>query len=109
MVDHIGSLVQALTGRLMERSRPPAIPPATYLFRVTGPGGGDLHIVVERGYARAGGGRPAGPVDCTIELSAADAAGIIAGKVNPAFAYMTGRIRVSGDVAAAGRLGELLR
>jgi tRNA A37 threonylcarbamoyladenosine synthetase subunit TsaC/SUA5/YrdC len=107
--DTIATLVQAVSERLMARSAPPSGPPACYLFRVVGEGGGELHIVVDRGYARTGVGRPTTPVDCTIELTFKDAEGIVRGRVNPAMAYLTGRIRVSGDMGAAGRLGDLLR
>ena len=106
--ESVDTLVDALRGRLLARRSPPAGPPVCYVFRVNGPGGGDLYIVVERGSARAGAGRAPVPVDCTIELEMATALGIITGRINPALAYMTGKVKVRGDLGAAGRLGDLL-
>lgn len=106
--ESVDSLVGALRGRLLARRSPPAGPPACYVFRVNGPGGGDLYIVVDRGSARAGVGRAPVPVDCTIELDMPTAVGIVTGRVNPAVAYLTGKVKVRGDLGVAGRLGDLL-
>ncbi len=40
-------------------------------------------------------GRPADP-DCTVSCSAADAHGILSGQVDPAVAYMQGRLKIDG-------------
>ena len=45
--------------------------------------------------------------DVTIRMKGADFLGLVNGKLNPVAAFMTGRIRVEGDMALAMRLQGL--
>lgn len=105
----LAELVADLTRHLMSRPAPPTGPPACYLFVITGDGGGTFHLIVDRGYARVVIGHPRQPVDCTIEMSGRDATALVSGRLNAVMAYMTGKVKIRGDMTAAGRLGELLR
>jgi putative sterol carrier protein len=49
-----------------------------------------------------------GPADCTIGISLANLEKLIAGRLNPVTAFATGKLKVSGDMAVALRLGKLL-
>ncbi|MEM8536396.1 MAG: SCP2 sterol-binding domain-containing protein [Pseudomonadota bacterium] len=46
---------------------------------------------------------------CTIRITTANLAKLIAGKLNPMTGVMTGKLKVSGDVGVAMKLGELLK
>ncbi|MEM1073665.1 MAG: SCP2 sterol-binding domain-containing protein [Pseudomonadota bacterium] len=48
------------------------------------------------------------PTECTIGISLANLEKLIAGKLNPMTAFATGRLKVSGDMAVALKLGKLL-
>ena len=48
------------------------------------------------------------PADCTIGISLANLEKMIAGKLNPVTAFATGRLKVSGDMSVALKLGKLL-
>lgn len=47
--------------------------------------------------------------DCTIRISADNLAKLIAGKLNPMTGVMMGKLKVTGDVSVAMKLGQLLK
>ncbi len=47
--------------------------------------------------------------DCTIRITSDNLAKLVAGKLNPMTGVMMGKLKVSGDVAVAMRLGQLLK
>lgn len=49
------------------------------------------------------------PTDCTITMTRANLEKLMAGKLNPMTAFAMGKIKVSGDVSIAMRLGQLLK
>lgn len=49
-----------------------------------------------------------GPADCTITLSLADFEDLLAGELSPTTAFMTGKIKVEGDMSVAMALQSLL-
>ena len=53
--------------------------------------------------------RNEGEADCTLRISATNMRKLIAGTLHPVLALTIGKLRVSGDMAVASRLGELLR
>jgi len=46
--------------------------------------------------------------DCTIRISTANLERLIKGKLNPVTAFATGKLKVSGDMTVAMKLGQLL-
>ena len=48
------------------------------------------------------------PADCTITLSLAHFKDLIAGDLNPPAAFMTGKIKVAGDMSVAMALSQIL-
>jgi putative sterol carrier protein len=48
------------------------------------------------------------PADCTIALSLDSLAGLMSGDLNPTTAFMTGKIKVSGDMGVALKLQRVL-
>ncbi|MBX3579355.1 MAG: SCP2 sterol-binding domain-containing protein [Rhizobiaceae bacterium] len=49
-----------------------------------------------------------GPADCTIKLSLADLKDLISGDLSPTSAFMTGKIKIEGDMSVAMALQSLL-
>jgi putative sterol carrier protein len=62
-----------------------------------------IHHVLESGELRAVEGRADDP-DLTVTISDEDLLALFGGRLNPMTAFMSGRLRVGGDVALAQRL-----
>ncbi|RVD19791.1 SCP2 sterol-binding domain-containing protein [Mesorhizobium sp. M4B.F.Ca.ET.017.02.2.1] len=48
------------------------------------------------------------PTDCTVKLSLDDLDSLIAGDLNPTMAFMSGKIKIEGDMTVAMALSPLL-
>ena len=48
------------------------------------------------------------PADCTIKLSLDDLEELISGDLNPTSAFMTGKIKIEGDMSVAMALSQVL-
>ena len=49
-----------------------------------------------------------GPADCTIKLSLDDLKDLNSGDLNPTMAFMTGKIKIEGDMSVAMALSSLM-
>lgn len=49
-----------------------------------------------------------GPADCTIKISLNDLEALIAGDLNPTMAFMTGKIKIEGDMSVAMALSQIV-
>jgi putative sterol carrier protein len=76
----------------------------TYAFDIAG--AGQWRVAVEDGRVSVTEG-PAPDADCTITSSAENFERIVAGELNPTSAYMTGKLKVKGDMGAAMKLQKL--
>jgi putative sterol carrier protein len=81
---------------------------AAYQFDLTGDDGGPYHIVLKDGKGEAGAGTAESP-NTTISMSTGDFVGLATGKLDPTMAFMTGKLKVRGDMALAMKLQNLLR
>jgi len=61
-------------------------------------------IILDGGGVRAGDE----PADCTLKADAETFEAILAGDLNPTSAFMSGRLKVDGDMGVAMRLGSAL-
>lgn len=76
---------------------------ASYRFDVSG--AGSWHVDLRDGTVTVA--ESGAPADCVIETSEATFMRIVRREQNPATAYMTGKIRVRGEMALALRLKEV--
>lgn len=65
-----------------------------------------MYQVLDAGTVRTVEGRADAP-DLTVTIGDDDLIALFRGKLNPVMAFMTGRVRVAGDVALAQRLVKL--
>ena len=78
---------------------------ATYKFNVTGDNGGVWRVIlgadpkVEEGE---------GDAQCSITVADEDFVNIVSGKLNPQMAFMSGKLKVQGDMGLAMKLGNVL-
>jgi putative sterol carrier protein len=49
-----------------------------------------------------------GDADCTIKLALDDLESLISGELNPTMAFMTGKIKIEGDMSVAMALSQIL-
>ncbi len=56
-----------------------------------------FHWLYEEGRVAGSGPGPAADADLTLSLAAADAADLLAGRVEPSVAFMRGRLKATGD------------
>lgn len=75
----------------------------TYVFEIDG--AGTWTVAIEDGAVSVAEG--ARPADCTIVASAESFERIIGGRQNPTTAFMTGKLKIEGDLGAAMKLQNL--
>jgi putative sterol carrier protein len=80
---------------------------ATYAFELAGDGGGAWTVHVADGVLRVTDGAD-GDADVTLRASAADWMSIVEGRMDPQLAYLTNRLKVSGNIELALRLREVV-
>lgn len=49
-----------------------------------------------------------GEADCTVTISPEDFADLVSGDLNPTTAFMTGKMKIAGDMGAAMALSQVL-
>jgi putative sterol carrier protein len=77
-----------------------------YQFEITGDDGGAWHADISGGSCTVTPGVSTSP-DITITCGASDWMKIVEGKLNPQMAFMTGKLKVKGDMGLALRLQSL--
>jgi putative sterol carrier protein len=77
----------------------------SYLFDIEGEG--QWAVAVRDGGITVSEGAGAGDEDATISTSSETFEQIVAGNQNPTTAYMTGKLKIKGDMGAAMKLQKL--
>jgi putative sterol carrier protein len=75
-----------------------------YQFRV---GNAAYHVALDDGKAAVSAGEAASP-ECTISMAEPDFLDLVSGKLNGQTAFLTGKLRVAGDMGLALKLGSFL-
>lgn len=79
---------------------------ATYQFDLSGDGGGKWHAIIKDETCEVKEGAHSSP-NITISMTAQDYLDMVNGKLNGQMAFMTGKLRISGDMGLALRLQSL--
>jgi putative sterol carrier protein len=84
-------------------------PNAVYQFNITGDDGGDYNLDLTKGKTSdfVGQGVHASP-GATITVSAEDWLGMLNGSLNPMQAFMSGKIKIDGDMTLAMSLQQVM-
>lgn len=101
--EFLGRVVQ----RINDQPDRVGIADAVVQFTLIGDGGGTWTVIIRQGKAELQEGATTSP-QVTIEMSASDFMEMLAGRLGPAAAYMSGRLRVHGDIGLAMRLQAFL-
>lgn len=80
---------------------------AVYQFNVSGPGGGawSVDCTAPGGLVSPG---TAGAARCTVVITDADLLNVVNGKLNPQMAFMSGKLKIQGDMGLAMKLQQIL-
>ena len=80
---------------------------AVYQFDISGPDGGKWSVdCTAPGGKISAGTAPA--ARCTVAATDQDFLGILNGKLNPQMAFMSGKLRIQGDMGLAMKLQQIL-
>lgn len=80
---------------------------ASYQFELTGEGGGIYHAQFAGGMHSLGKGAIANP-GCKVSVSAENFQQMLDGKLNATAAFMSGKLRITGDMGLAMKLQMLI-
>lgn len=80
---------------------------ATYQFNLSGENGGSFYTAVADSGVEVAEGSASEP-QVTVTISAADFQALVTGTLNPVMAFMSGKIKIQGDMGLAMKLQQLL-
>jgi len=80
---------------------------AVYSFKVTDEGT-DWFLDLKNGAGSCGQGESPAPVDASFKMSSANFGKMFAGKLKPTAAFMTGRLKIEGNMGKAMKLEKLM-
>jgi len=80
---------------------------AVYQFNISGPSGGSWSVdCTAPGGAIAEG--TSASARCTVAMTDADFINVVNGKLNPQMAFMSGKLKIQGDMGLAMKLQQIL-
>lgn len=79
---------------------------ATIQYEVSGEGGGTWHAVIKDGACTVSSG-PAQNPNLTLQISAQDWLDMLSGKQSGQMLFMSGKLKVKGDMGLAMKLGSM--
>ena len=80
---------------------------AIYQFNISGPNGGQWSVDCTQPGGAIASGTAAG-AKCTVAATDADFLAIVNGKLNPQMAFMSGKLKIQGDMGLAMKLQQIL-
>jgi putative sterol carrier protein len=80
---------------------------AVYQFNIEGDGGGTwvIDLCKEPGVVSAG---PSADAKCVVTAKSADFINIVTGKINAQMAFMSGKLKIKGDMGLAMKLQKII-
>jgi len=80
---------------------------AVYLFNISGPNGGQWSVDCTQPGGMVAAGQVA-TASCTVACSDVDFLNIVNGRLNAQMAFMSGKLRIQGDMGLAMKLQQIL-
>ncbi len=77
-------------------------------FNLSGDGGGAYHVIIKDGAASVQEGTHASP-NMTMTMAAQDYVDMISGKLNGQMAFMSGKLKIAGDMGLAMKMQSLFK
>jgi putative sterol carrier protein len=77
-------------------------------FNLSGDGGGNYHVVIKDGACTVAEGSHASP-NMTMTMAAQDYVDMISGKLNGQMAFMSGKLKIAGDMGLAMKMQSLFK
>ena len=81
---------------------------ATIQFNLSGDNGGQWYTTIKDGKAEVNKGTASSP-NMTLSMSAGDYVDMILGKLNGQMAFMSGKLKISGDMGLAMKMQSLFK
>jgi putative sterol carrier protein len=81
---------------------------ATIQYDITGEGGGTWHAVINNGTCKVNEGPATNPT-LTLQMSGQDWLDMLAGKQSGQMLFMSGKLKLKGDMGLAMKLGSLFK
>ncbi|WP_042356789.1 SCP2 sterol-binding domain-containing protein [Bacillus rubiinfantis] len=96
-------------GRLLNENPAPIVEVnLVYQFNITGIDAGPYQLHLQNGQAQVVQESSA-PVDCTLEMSLANFRKFLTGSLSGTVAFMTGKLKIKGDITKALKLETILK
>ena len=77
-------------------------------FNLSGDGGGNYHVIIKDGACTVSEGAHASP-NMTMTMAAQDYVDMISGKLNGQMAFMSGKLKIAGDMGLAMKMQSLFK
>jgi putative sterol carrier protein len=77
-------------------------------FNLSGQGGGNYHAIIKDGTIEVSEGTHPSP-HMTLSMTGEDYVDLATGKLNAQMAFMTGRLRIAGDMGLAVKMPSLIK
>ncbi|XP_049640653.1 hydroxysteroid dehydrogenase-like protein 2 [Suncus etruscus] len=81
---------------------------AVYLFELSGEGGGKWFLDLKNKSGDVGSGEPSDKADVVMSMSTGDFIKMFSGKLKPTMAFMSGKLKIKGNMALAIKLEKLM-
>jgi putative sterol carrier protein len=81
---------------------------STIQFNLSGDDGGQWHVAIKEGKAEVSKGTAASP-NMTLSMTAQDYVDMTMGKLNGQMAFMSGKLKISGDMGLAMKMQSLFK
>ena len=81
---------------------------ATIQFNLSGVNGGEWYVTIKDGAATTAAGK-APSANMTMSMAAQDYVDMISGKLNGQMAFMSGKLKISGDMGLAMKMQTLFK